>query len=113
VSRHHILPPIVYTPAPRPKKVESRSTRRIQKHDGTSVTDTGDLEDTDEAFVADRAGRPVGDAVPNPFTPIEYGNGQTQQAPGKLSENTLKVMLQAQEIGNAPSASLGARPPTL
>jgi len=113
VSRHHILPPIVYTPTPRPKKVESRSIRRIQKRNGTSVTDTGDVEDTDEPFLADRAGRPAGDDVTNPFIPIEHGDGQTQQTPGKLSENTLKVMLQAQEIGNAPLANPGALPPKL
>ena len=41
MSHHHILPPITYTPEPRPKKIETRK-RRI------NVGDAGALDDMDE-----------------------------------------------------------------
>ena len=42
MSRHHMLPPIVYAPPPKPKKIETRK-RRIQ------VGSTGSIDDMDEA----------------------------------------------------------------
>jgi hypothetical protein len=103
VSRHHILPPIVYTP-PAPKKVDSRTTRRIRKRDGTSATSVGDAEETERtsAFDAVRAPAPP---PHDPHAPIEGADSQTQQASGKLSKDTLTTMLQAQEAKNTPRDS--------
>jgi hypothetical protein len=105
VSRHHILPPIVYTPEPRPKKVETRSTRRIQKKETSSLGASGDAEETDEASAFGATRRPAAQSSSNPFTPIEGAERRTQQASGKLSDDTLKTMLQVQETGSAQSTA--------
>ena len=46
MSRHHILPPIVYVPQPKPKKIETRKSR-VQTRANGAVEDTADVE---EAF---------------------------------------------------------------
>jgi hypothetical protein len=108
MSRHHILPPIVYTPPPKPKKVEGRNTRRIQKRDATSAASVGDAEESEETFASSGARAP---APPprDPFAPIEGAEERTQRSAGKLSKDTLTTMLQAQEVENAPRDSATAK----
>ena len=97
MSHHHMLPPIVYVTPPKPKKIETRK-RRIQV--GTTGT-IDDMEEMGETHEASGFGQSVPAASKPPlqnFTAIE-GAGQKPQHPrGRLSENTLKVMLEAQEL---------------
>ena len=91
MSRHHILPPIVYTPVPKPKKTESRpKTRRIQNKAATE-----DAEETGEV-AASRATRPLHPAQ-DKFAPVDGAERRIPSTTGKLSEDTLKELLLAQE----------------
>jgi hypothetical protein len=94
MSHHHILPPITYTPEPRPKKIETRK-RRINVGDASGIDDMDETGET-QAFgpAMPTGGKP---ALPN-FTPIESSEQKPQHPRGRLSESTLKVMLQAQEL---------------
>jgi hypothetical protein len=94
MSHHHMLPPIAYTPEPRPKKIETRK-RRIGVG-GTEAFDEMDETGGTQAFgpAIPTGGKP---AMPN-FTPIESSDQKPQHPRGRLSESTLKVMLQAQEL---------------
>jgi hypothetical protein len=83
VSRHHILPPIIYTPAP-PKPKQTRRRRGVGYAKGTSeVDETGETSEAAERRI--------------PSTT------------GKLSESTLKELLLAQEQDSAPGIG-GAMP---
>jgi hypothetical protein len=105
VSRHHILPPIAYTPVPKPKKAESRpKTSRLQKKGAAATEEVGDVEETDEVrpFAATRpATQPLLD------TSIEAAERRIPSTTGKLSESTLKELLLAQEQGQASAAGNG------
>jgi hypothetical protein len=97
MSHHHILPPITYTPEPRPKKIETRK-RRINVGDAGALDDmdeTGETQGTTAFGPATPAGSKP--ALQN-FTPIEGSEQKPQHPRGRLSESTLKVMLQAQEL---------------
>jgi hypothetical protein len=97
MSRHHILPPIVYVPQPKPKKIESRKSR-IQMRSAGSVEDTGDVEETYEPVETGRP-PPVGSrSAPETFPAIEGADGKKPSTTGRLSENTLKALLLAQEL---------------
>jgi hypothetical protein len=94
MSHHHMLPPIIYTTPPKPKKIETRK-RRI------NVGATDDMEETGETKQATGFGQsaPAAGKPPLPnFTPIEGSEQKPQHPRGRLSENTLKVMLEAQEL---------------
>jgi len=91
MSRHHILPPIAYTTPPQPKKITNRK-RRIE---------AGDVEDTEEIQEAAEDGRPAaaGHKLPlSNFPAIEGADRKPHNPQGRLSESTLTVMLQAQEL---------------
>jgi hypothetical protein len=98
MSRHHILPPIIYTPAPKPKKVENRpKARGIRKAGVAASEDVDETEATGE--VAGFAG-PAGVAAhapPDSSVPAEAAERRIPSTTGKLSENTLHALLQAQE----------------
>jgi hypothetical protein len=94
MSRHHMLPPLAYVPPPRPKKIENRK-RRIQ------TDDVNDLEMTAEALEATAASRsaPAGSVLPQPNFPAIEGSARKPHNPGgRLSEDTLKMMLQVQGL---------------
>lgn len=93
MSRHHMLPPLAYTPPPQPKKVEKKR-RRI------GVGEVDDLEEAAEAE-ATASGRstPAAGKLPPPnFPAIEASDRKPKNPQGRLSESTLTVMLQAQEF---------------
>ena len=92
MSRHHILPPIVYTPAP-PKPKETRRRRSIH---GASAAE--DVEEAEEAGETTRAA-PVRNASPLPQhkTPVEATEHRTPSTTGNLSAETLKALLDVQE----------------
>jgi hypothetical protein len=93
MSRHHMPPPLAYVPPPLPKKIEKRR-RRI---------DFGEVDDLEQAAEADAtpASRSLAaaDGIPMPaFPAIEASDRKPQNPSGRLSESTLTVMLQAQEL---------------
>jgi hypothetical protein len=90
MSRHHTLPPIIYTPPPKPKKVEKK--RRIGVGQLSELDETADTRATGQS--APVANRPL----PQNFPEIEGADRKPQHPRGRLSEATLKVMLEVQEM---------------
>lgn len=105
MSRHHILPPIIYTPAP-PKPKETRRRRGVGYAKGTSEVD--ETEETSEA--AHTAPARGATALPQ-HLPVDGAERRIPSTTGKLSESTLKELLlaQEQEQDSAPGIS-GAMP---
>ena len=95
MSRHHILPPIVYVPQPKAKKIETRKSR-VQTRATGAVEDTADVEETYEPIGPGRS--TLAGIPPENFLPIEGSEHKPPSTPGRLSESTLKVMLLAQEM---------------
>jgi hypothetical protein len=92
VSRHHTLPPIVYTPTPpQPKKAERRrgvwSVKGKRAADGAEAT-----EETGESFQAHGAS-----PLPPHSIPVDAAERRVHSTTGLLSEGTLKAMLELQE----------------
>jgi hypothetical protein len=91
VSRHHILPPVVYTPPP-PKPKETRRKRGVGYSQGAGAADeTGEIEETGGATHTAHSA-----SVPQPL-PVDPTERRIPSSSGKLSDGTLKVMLEAQE----------------
>jgi hypothetical protein len=92
VSRHHILPPIVYTPAP-PKPKETKRRRGVGYAQGT-----GDVDETEETSeVSNTAAARGAAALPQHSVPVEATERRPYPTTGNLSEDMLKAMLEAQE----------------
>jgi hypothetical protein len=92
-----MLPPIVYAPPPKPKKIETRK-RRIQVGSAGSIDDMDEAGETHETTGFGQAA-PAGSKPPlQNFSPIEGSEQKPQHPRGRLSESTLKVMLEAQEF---------------
>jgi hypothetical protein len=108
VSRHHILPPIIYTPEPpKPKKTERR--RGVGYASGTDAADEAD--DTGEVFTSGGAARATAPPQQNPFAPVEGAERRIPSTTGKLSEDTLKELLLAQEHEQESAPAAGAATP--
>jgi hypothetical protein len=95
MSRHHVLPPIVHVPQPKPKKIESRkSLRRVQvRYDG-SVRDLGHVAEAGET-----AGLSPATNEP-PLNNFETVTGTERKPPlrtGLLSKETIRELLRVQE----------------
>ena len=94
MSRHHILPPVVYTPPP-PKPKETRRKRGIGYAQGARETDEVRAnEETGEAAPTTQA---RGAPAPQHQLPVEGAERKIPSPNGKLSDDTLKAMLEAQE----------------
>jgi hypothetical protein len=92
MSKHHTLPPIIYTPPPKPKKTEKK--RRV------GIGTLGELDETAETRESGASGQPM-PAVrlpPQNFPEIEGADRKPRHPPGRLSQGTLSVLLQAQEL---------------
>jgi hypothetical protein len=90
MSKHHTLPPIIYTPPPKPKKIEKKRRTVI-----------GMLDELDDAREAGGTGQPapiVNRPPPQNFSEIEGAERKPQHPQGRLSEGTLKAMLAVQEM---------------
>ena len=96
MSRHQILPPIVYVPQPKPKKIETRKSR-IQMRASGAVEDTGEVEETYEP-IEPGGSTLIGNIPSENFLPVEGSEHKPPSTLGRLSESTLKVMLLAQEM---------------
>ena len=99
MSHHHILPPIVYTPAPpKPKKTERRPrTSAVQKSGVAASEEAGEAEEASEVFVAGAPARAAVHPLQDSFTPVESAGRRIPSTTGKLSVGTLKELLLAQE----------------
>ena len=99
MSRHHILPPIVYTPAP-PKPKETRRRRGVGHLKGK-----GDVDETEETGeVSHAAAARTAAALPQHSIPVEATERRTPSTSGQLSDGTLKAMLEVQEQEAAQAA---------
>jgi hypothetical protein len=94
MSRHHMLPPVVYAPPPKPKKIETRK-RRIQVGSFEGMDETGE---THEATATGWSTPTLNMLPPQNFPAIEGSESKPQHPRGRLSEDTLKAMLQTQEL---------------
>jgi hypothetical protein len=113
MSRHHILPPIVYTPAPpKPKKTERRpKTSAMQKSGVAASEEAGETDEASEVFTAGGTARDGVHAPSDPFTPVESAEHKIPSTTGKLSEGTLKELLLAQEQEQHAAAVVGTPKP--
>jgi hypothetical protein len=106
VSRHHMLPPIAYPPAP-PKPKETRRRRGVGTFQGA-----GDVDETEETGeVSHTAPARGAAALPQHSLPIEGAERRLHSTTGNLSADTLKAMLELQEQEGGPDAG-GAVPTT-
>jgi hypothetical protein len=89
MSHQAMLQPVILTPQVQPKKAEPRKSR-IQ-------TRAADFLDgvTTESFKAIGFDQTLS---PDNFAPVEGAERKPHQPPGRLSDNTLKAMLQVQEL---------------
>ena len=95
VSRHHILPPVVYTPPP-PKPKETRRKRGVRYAQGAGTAD--ETGETEEAGETSRTTQPrTASPLPSHSTPIDGAERRIPSPNGKLSDDTLKAMLEVQE----------------
>lgn len=101
VSRHHIMPPAVYTP-PAPKPKETRRRRGVGYAQGTGAA--GEADETEETGEVSTTAATRGAAPPQHQLPVEATERRLHSTTGKLSEGTLKAMLevQEQESGQSP-----------
>jgi hypothetical protein len=91
VSRHHIQPPAVYMPLP-PKPKETKRKRGIgHVRSKGAVDQTGETEETDAASATPNA-RPLPQQIP-----VEAAERKIPSPNGKLSDDTLRAMLEMQE----------------
>jgi hypothetical protein len=105
VSRHHILPPIIYTPAPpKPKKTERR--RGVWSVKGKGAADEADA--TEETGDTSHAAPTRNASPPSQHSPIEATERRVHSTTGNLSEGTLKAMLEVQEQESAKGDGGGA-----
>jgi hypothetical protein len=94
VSRHHTLPPIITTPEP-PKPQGLRRRRAIggvwRKRATDGSDDADEIDDRPHIASAQRSGQsPSG-------VPLEATERRIPSPSGKLSDDTLKAMLELQE----------------
>jgi len=97
MSRHHILPPFLYVPQPKPKKIENRK-RRIEVGGAGAFDGIDEAGETHEANSANRSTPVFNASAPQNFPAIEGSESKPQHPGGRLSEGTLKAMLQVQEL---------------
>jgi hypothetical protein len=90
MSKHHTLPPIIYTPPPKPKKVEKK--RRIGVGPLSEFDETADTRETGQSAPA------VNRPLPQSFPEIKGADRKPRHPRGRLSEDTLKAMLEVQEL---------------
>ena len=95
MSRHHIMPPAIYTPPP-PKPKETRRRRGVGYAQGAGAASEAD-ETEESSGVSHTAAQPRTPAAPQHQAPVEAAERRLHSTTGKLSEGTLKAMLEAQE----------------
>ncbi len=89
MSRHHMLPPIIYTLPPAPRK------RRLQVGSFDELEETAEPSET----AATSPAAPV--AIKPPLAPmlaIEDSASKPQRRAARLSQDTMTALLRAQEL---------------
>ena len=89
MSRHHTLPPIITTPPP-PKPKPTRRRRGIGFVYGAGAAD-------ESADVVDGAAVRSAAVLPQHARPVEATERRLPSPNGKLSDDTLRAMLEVQE----------------
>jgi hypothetical protein len=84
------MPPTVYTPPPKPKETKRKRGVGYASAMG-EVEETGETEEAAAAKAARAAGRPQHQI------PVEAAERRIPSPNGKLSDDTLKAMLEVQE----------------
>ena len=102
VSRHHITPPAVYTPPP-PKPKETRRRRGVGYTQAAGAA--GEADETEEIGGVSRASPRGAAAQPQNQIPVEATERRLHSTTGKLSEGTLKAMLEMQEQESSQAAA--------
>jgi hypothetical protein len=104
VSRHHIQPPAVYMPPP-PKPKETRRRRNVGHAQATGAVD--EASETDATVEAACANEARAAGASQQQIPVEGAERKIPSPNGKLSDETLKAMLEVQELdsGNEPGSS--------
>lgn len=93
MSRHHIMPPAVYTPPP-PKKIEPKK-RRI------GIGALSEFEAAEETHESGETSQPASVAnrlLQQSFTEIEDASRKPRHPQGRLSQGTLSALLRVQEL---------------
>jgi hypothetical protein len=94
MSRHHIMPPAVYTPPP-PKKIETKK-RRI------GIGSLSEFDAAEEAHGTSETGQSAAPVANKPlqqnFSEIEDASRKPRGPSGRLSQTTLSALLRAQEL---------------
>jgi hypothetical protein len=103
VSRHHVLPPIVYTPAP-PKPKEAKRRRGVGYAQAA-----GDVDETEETGEVSNTAPARGTAaLPRHSVPVKATERRPYPTTGNLSEDMLKAMLEVQEQQSEQAAGNSA-----
>lgn len=89
MSRHHTLPPIIYAPPP-PEPKKTRRRRSVGY--ASAARETDDAEEISDGAAVH--GAPV---LPRHSRPVEATERRTPSPNGKLSDDTLRAMLDLQE----------------
>ena len=93
MTKHHTLPPIIYTTPPKPKKIEKK--RRI----GIGMlSELDEMANASETGGTGQAAPIINRPSPQNFPEIEGAERKPQHPQGRLSEGTLKAMLEVQEM---------------
>ncbi|HUN95857.1 MAG TPA: hypothetical protein VMU69_06415 [Bradyrhizobium sp.] len=99
MSHHHMLQPIVYTPQVKPKKIETKKSR-IRSGGTSALRETGEVFEASEPEELSPLSQLLG---ADAFVPIDGADRKPYQQ-GRLSDGTLKMMLQVQESGQSKLA---------
>ena len=97
MSRHHMLPPVIYAPPPKPKKVEPKKKRRPSVDLFDEVDEAAETSGTSVTGQAALVGLTL---PPGHMPDIEGPASKPQGPPGRLSHDTLTALLRAQELKN-------------
>lgn len=99
MSRHHVtLPPITYTPVPKPKTTRRRvGVGRLQKDGASSVSDVDETEDSGDARPVGRQIAPIAGRSGDDSPGSDQQRRRTGPTTGRLSETTLRTLLLVQE----------------
>ena len=93
MSRHHIMPPAIYTPPP-PKKIEKKKPRM-------AIGMPSELDETEAARETGASGSPTPAAnrlLQQKFAEIEDASSKPRHPSGRLSQGTLSELLRVQEL---------------
>jgi hypothetical protein len=97
MSRHHILPPIIYTPPPKPKKIDNRKSR-IQVRSAGKIKNAADVEESDERSDLGSPAPLSNRSALQAQLAVEGSERKPPSTYGYLSEGTVKALLVTQEI---------------